>query len=158
MDRSLAKGAGVARARGATRPLIVLWRAAATPERPGGPWYNGHGTSVSPSLRPPHRGPRGTRPFRLARLAGAALALVWLALGAPAPSSHGQSPPARAAAAAPERPPVRITTAPAEARPVQRTVETVGSLLAWEDGLAKAQISGTLVRLHADLGAYGPSS
>jgi RND family efflux transporter MFP subunit len=40
----------------------------------------------------------------------------------------------------------------AEGRSVQRSVDTVGSLLAWEEAVARTLISGTIVRLHADLG------
>jgi membrane fusion protein (multidrug efflux system) len=39
-----------------------------------------------------------------------------------------------------------------EARSVQRSVDTVGSLLAWEEAVVRSQVSGTIVRLHADLG------
>ncbi len=55
-------------------------------------------------------------------------------------------------AAPPERPTLRITTAVAEARAVQRSVDTVGSLLAWEEVIAKSQATGTVLRLYADLG------
>jgi membrane fusion protein (multidrug efflux system) len=54
--------------------------------------------------------------------------------------------------AAADRPAIRVATAMVEARPVQRTVETVGSLLAWEEVMAKSQATGTVVRLYADLG------
>jgi multidrug efflux pump subunit AcrA (membrane-fusion protein) len=71
-----------------------------------------------------------------------------LALGAAAqPRGSG-----RPGAGSPEPPPLRITTAVVEARTVQRSVDTVGSLLAWEEAVARTQISGTILRLHADLG------
>lgn len=85
------------------------------------------------------------------------LALAWLlllgtlALAACGPSSQAGSE-RRPTPGAPEPPPIRITTAVAEARVVQRSVETVGSLLAWEEVVAKSQATGTVVRLHADLG------
>jgi RND family efflux transporter MFP subunit len=47
---------------------------------------------------------------------------------------------------------LRVTTAVVEGRPVQRSVDTVGSLLAWEEAVARSQIQGTILRLHADLG------
>jgi len=65
------------------------------------------------------------------------LLLLALGLGACGQSSqakperreNGSRPPGRAL----DRPAVRITTAVVEARAVQRSVETVGSLLAWEE-------------------------
>lgn len=47
---------------------------------------------------------------------------------------------------------IAITTGRAEARALQRTVETSGSLLAWEEVQAKAELAGTIARLHVDLG------
>ena len=47
---------------------------------------------------------------------------------------------------------VPITVGHAESRPVQRTVETSGSLLAWEEVVAKSEQTGTILRLRADLG------
>lgn len=47
---------------------------------------------------------------------------------------------------------IPITVGRAEARPVQRTVETSGSLLAWEEVVAKSEQTGTIVRLRVDLG------
>lgn len=79
------------------------------------------------------------------------LLLVTLTLGACGQSSQA-GPEGRRTGTAPERPPVRITAAAAEARAVQRQVETVGSLLAWEEAVAKSQATGTIVRLRADLG------
>lgn len=48
--------------------------------------------------------------------------------------------------------PLPVTVAKVETRPVQRSVETVGSLLAWEESQVKAEVSGTLDRLFVDLG------
>ncbi len=48
--------------------------------------------------------------------------------------------------------PVPITTARTEARPVQRSVETIGSVLAWEDVQVKTEQPGTIARLLVDLG------
>src|SRR5262245_15261246 len=45
-----------------------------------------------------------------------------------------------------------ITVAKAESREVQRSVETVGSLLAWDDVQVKTEQPGTIVRLLVDLG------
>jgi RND family efflux transporter MFP subunit len=53
---------------------------------------------------------------------------------------------------APRYRPVAVTTARAEARAVQRTVETAGSLVAWEEVVAKSEQSGTIARLTVDLG------
>lgn len=78
------------------------------------------------------------------RRPGLALGLAALTLAGCGASSQ--------AGAGPERPAIRITVAVAEGRAVQRSVETVGSLLAWEEVIAKTQATGTLVRLHADLG------
>lgn len=48
--------------------------------------------------------------------------------------------------------PLPVTVARVETRSVQRSVETVGSLLAWEESLVKAEVAGTLDKLSADLG------
>jgi len=45
-----------------------------------------------------------------------------------------------------------ITTARVEAREVQRTAETTGSLLAWEEALLNTPVQGTVARLAVDLG------
>jgi RND family efflux transporter MFP subunit len=87
-----------------------------------------------------------TPPRWLLRAAWLGLALALAAQAQPRPVGPGaEAPP-------PDRPPLRITTAVAEGRTVQRTVDTVGSLLAWSEVVARAQISGTIVRLHVDLG------
>jgi RND family efflux transporter MFP subunit len=54
--------------------------------------------------------------------------------------------------AAPDFRPVPITVGKAEARAVQRTVETSGSLLAWEEVEARTEQPGRISRLHVDLG------
>jgi RND family efflux transporter MFP subunit len=79
-----------------------------------------------------------------------ALALLALAAGAcgksdaQAPQSQGGAPGAIK--------PVPITVARAEAREVQRSVETIGSLLAWDDVQVKTEQPGTIARLLVDLG------
>lgn len=78
--------------------------------------------------------------------------LAALALAGCGQSSQARSEGRAPAGAAPERPPIRITTAAAEGRAVQRSVETLGSLLAWDEVVAKSQVTGTVVRLDADLG------
>jgi membrane fusion protein (multidrug efflux system) len=95
-------------------------------------------------------GPVPVSPRRRALLPACA-ALLALALagalavlpGRPAPDA---GPPEN------DRPALRVTTAPVEGRTVQRGVDTVGSLLAWDEVVARSQISGTVARLHADLG------
>jgi RND family efflux transporter MFP subunit len=82
-----------------------------------------------------------------------ALALVTaLGLGACGQSSQAGPESRPGPGTVPERPPIRITTATVEARPVQRSVDTLGSLLAWDEVIAKSQAVGTVVRLGADLG------
>jgi len=70
---------------------------------------------------------------------------------AEAPPSSGNAP---AKAGTPTAGPraIPITVGRAETRSVQRVVETSGSLLAWEDVLAKTEQSGTIAKLFADLG------
>jgi membrane fusion protein (multidrug efflux system) len=80
------------------------------------------------------------------------LALVALALGACGQPSQATTERREVAAAPADRPAIRVTTATVEARAVQRSVDTVGSLLAWEEVVAKSQAIGTVVRLHVDLG------
>lgn len=48
--------------------------------------------------------------------------------------------------------PLPVTVARVETRSVQRSVETVGSLLAWEESQVKAEVAGTIDKLSADLG------
>ena len=84
----------------------------------------------------------------------------------PAPASAAEAPrsaPAsdqRIAQAQKDKPkaeppavkPLPITVAKAEAREVQRSVETVGSLLAWDDVQVRTEQPGTIARLLVDLG------
>jgi multidrug resistance efflux pump len=92
----------------------------------------------------------GRRSAPRARLVGLlllALLLPDLARGqartpAPAPSPAKGAEPAA----------VRVTSAQVEGRTVQRSIDTVGSLLAWEEAVARTQLSGTVVRLYVDLG------
>jgi RND family efflux transporter MFP subunit len=85
-------------------------------------------------------------------------ALLALALVAGACSrSQAEAPPsgtAPAKSAAPTAGPraIPITVGRAETRSVQRAVETSGSLLPWEEVLAKTEQSGTIARLFVDLG------
>ena len=86
--------------------------------------------------------------------AGLALALLLLAAGA-CGKSDAQSPQAqKEAAKAPPGAikPLPVTVARAEGREVQRSVETVGSLLAWDDVQVKTEQPGTIARLLVDLG------
>jgi len=78
--------------------------------------------------------------------------LAALALGACGESSQAKTDRREVAAAQPERRPIRVTTAVVEGRAVQRSVETVGSLLAWDEVVAKSQATGMIVKLYADLG------
>src|SRR5262249_30183905 len=84
------------------------------------------------------------------RLAIAALLLLGLGRAAGGQSSQATSQsPGRGSqpVRTPDRPAVAVTTAVAEARAVQRSVETVGSLVAWDEVVAKSQAIGTVVRL-----------
>lgn len=58
--------------------------------------------------------------------------------------------PAARAAGAPAV--LAVTTAAAEGRDVDRTVETTGSLLAWEEASVNTAVPGTMARLLVDLG------
>jgi RND family efflux transporter MFP subunit len=80
------------------------------------------------------------------RLALAALLLVTVAC------ERSQADSAKPAAPAPSIKPVPVTTARAETRAVQRSVETVGSLTAWEESQVKSEVPGTIERIYADLG------
>ena len=64
------------------------------------------------------------------RRPAAAALLVMLAMAGCGQSSQARSEGRATAGGAPEAPAIRITTAVAEGRAVQRSVETVGSLLA----------------------------
>src|SRR5438093_12105138 len=87
---------------------------------------------------------------------GRMLALVLTVIAAVACEKSGaQSPPAQKDALKPSAPalkPSPITVARAESREVQRAVETVGSLLAWDDVQVKSEQPGTIARLLLDLG------
>ncbi|MFZ1060662.1 MAG: efflux RND transporter periplasmic adaptor subunit [Candidatus Rokuibacteriota bacterium] len=72
------------------------------------------------------------------------LALLLTACG----QGQAQDPAKKAA----ERKPLPVTVARVETRAVQRSVETVGSLLAWEESQVKAEVAGTVDRISADLG------
>ena len=75
--------------------------------------------------------------------------LASLLAGGGGSDAQGASP-ARSAPAGLK--PIPVTVAKAEARAVQRSVETVGSLLPWQDVQVKTEQPGTISRLHADLG------
>src|SRR5262245_21649198 len=91
----------------------------------------------------------------LAPLRVLALCLAVALAAAAADRSDAQAPPA-GKAAAPAFRPVSITVARAEAREVQRSVETVGSLLPWQETQVKTEQPGTIAKLHADLGDSVP--
>jgi HlyD family secretion protein len=77
-----------------------------------------------------------------------------IAVGACSNSDAQPGKPAPGAAPGPQAAikPIPITTARAEARPVQRSVETVGSVLAWEDAQVRTEQPGMIARLLVDLG------
>jgi len=77
--------------------------------------------------------------------------LLGLSLLAATACNRSQAQTPAAPAGAPLRP-IAVTTARAEARAVQRTVETSGSLLAWDEVQVKPEQPGTIARIHADLG------
>src|SRR5262245_5719272 len=76
--------------------------------------------------------------------------LVLLACCACSKSDAQSPPPSRPAA--PNLKPLPITVARAETRAVQRTVETIGSLVAWDETQVKTEQPGTVARLLVDLG------
>ena len=88
--------------------------------------------------------------------ARASIALVLLmiaATGCSQSDAQPSAPPKDAAKAASGAiKPLAITVAKAEAREVQRSVETVGSLLAWDDAQVRTELPGTIARLFVDLG------
>lgn len=59
---------------------------------------------------------------------------------------------AATADAAPQAQALGVTVATVQARDVQRSVETTGSLLAWQEVVLNTAVPGTLARLHVDLG------
>lgn len=85
--------------------------------------------------------------------------LLGLALGlggvAACTRSDAQSPPP-AAKGAPALKAIPITVTRAEAREVQRSVETVGSLLPWQETQVRSEQPGTVARLRVDLGDSVP--
>lgn len=76
--------------------------------------------------------------------------LLALALLAACGQDAGTTPTAAAKPA--PAPAVAVTTAVVEARDVDRTVETTGSLLAWEEAALSTPVTGTVNRLLVDLG------
>jgi RND family efflux transporter MFP subunit len=68
--------------------------------------------------------------------------------GQPSPRPAGPGAPGAASAVRA----IPITAGRAEARAVQRSVETSGSLLAWDEVQAKSEQQGTIARLRVDLG------
>ncbi len=81
------------------------------------------------------------------RRAGAVLLAAFLL--AACGQSQAQDPKKKEQA---EPKPLPVTVAKVETRSVQRSVETIGSLLAWEESQIKAEVAGTLDKLFADLG------
>jgi len=79
--------------------------------------------------------------------AGSLLLLAFLL--AACGQSQAQDPKKKGQA---ELKPLPVTVAKVETRSVQRSVETVGSLLAWEESQVKAEVAGTVDKLFADLG------
>jgi len=85
------------------------------------------------------------------RLLAAVLLPLALAAAAGCGRSDAQSPaPPKVAPGAFK--PIPVTVARAETREVQRAVETVGSLLAWQETQVRTEQPGTIARLLADLG------
>lgn len=78
------------------------------------------------------------------------LALLLIAAGCSGEKSRAEPSKPQKAAAEPAA--LTVTTAPVEARTVQRSVETSGSLLAWEEVVLNTAVSGTVARLPVDLG------
>jgi len=80
--------------------------------------------------------------------------LLLLAAGGCGKSDAQSAPPPKDApkTASSAVKPLPITVAKAESREVQRSVETVGSLLAWDDVQVKTEQPGTIARLLVDLG------
>jgi RND family efflux transporter MFP subunit len=90
----------------------------------------------------------------LARVPVALALLLIAAIGCSRSDAQSSAPPKDAAKAAPAGAikPLLITVAKAEVREVQRSVETVGSLLAWDDAQVRTEQPGTIARVLADLG------
>jgi multidrug efflux pump subunit AcrA (membrane-fusion protein) len=79
------------------------------------------------------------------------LALLLTACG----QSQAQDPKRKGPAAEPK--PFSVTAGKVEARSVQRSVETIGSLLAWEEVPVKPEQPGTIARILVDLGDRVPA-
>jgi multidrug resistance efflux pump len=79
------------------------------------------------------------------------MGLALLALAA-CNRSQAEAPAQSKREAAPAFRPIPVTVGRAEARTVARSVETSGSLLAWEEVRATTQQPGTIARLRVDLG------
>ncbi len=88
------------------------------------------------------------------RLIALGLGLLLLSAATACGKSDAQPGPAqkKPGATAPAIKPIPITTARAEAREVQRSVETIGSVLAWDDAQVRTEQPGTIARLLVDLG------
>jgi len=84
------------------------------------------------------------------RFAGALTMFAMLLLAAAGCGREETSVSAAKAAVAPQG--LTVTAAPVQARDVERTVETTGSLLAWEEATVNTSVAGTIVRLPVDLG------
>jgi RND family efflux transporter MFP subunit len=94
---------------------------------------------------------RGQRPWR--RLAPAsALVLLGTCSFVLAGCTGESSSAVEAKKKAPTPRPTTVTVAPVEARAVERTVDTTGSLLAWDEVILNTAIPGTVARLLVDLG------
>ena len=92
--------------------------------------------------------------MRLRIIAWTGLSLALAALGACSKSDAQATAPPKGTVAAFK--PIPITVARAEAREVQRSVETVGSLLPWQETQLKTEQPGTIARLLVDLGDSVP--
>jgi membrane fusion protein (multidrug efflux system) len=77
------------------------------------------------------------------------LVVLLILLAAGCGQSQAQDPKKKAQG---DLKPLPVTVARVETRSVQRTVETVGSLLAWEESQVKAEVAGSVEKLSADLG------
>jgi membrane fusion protein, multidrug efflux system len=82
----------------------------------------------------------------------AASLLLGLLLASGAGAQPRGPAPAKGSPGPPEPAPLRIATALVAGRVVERSIDTTGRLGAWEEAVVRAQASGTVVRLYADLG------
>ncbi len=81
------------------------------------------------------------------------LALAWAAgPGAESLADAAAAEPSAAGKSAGGSTAVMVTAAPAALRPVERTVDIVGTLAGFDEISVNAEISGRVVRVHADLG------